>query len=255
MKLGMPILFEYQTVEENLILAKSLGLDFIELNLNFEYCRREMEGGALPKLFKKYGLFATLHFYDEGDFASYGEVTRAYLSLFKKYAKLGRKYVKLINVHLCGGPVITISGTKNYIYEREFDAFSKRLIKNLKAAQKKAKKYGAELVIENTDYLPAFMDSTYELLYECGFSFNYDVGHDRVNKDALLNGVFKRLPISFKEMHIHDSKDDKCHLAIGEGDSDIRVYGEYIKNAYVLLEVKQKNDLTISVPKFKKLFK
>ena len=87
MKLGMPILFEYQTVEENLILAKSLGLDFIELNLNFEYCRREMEGGALPKLFKKYGLFATLHFYDEGDFASYGEVTRAYLSLFKKIRK------------------------------------------------------------------------------------------------------------------------------------------------------------------------
>ena len=43
MKVGMPILFEFNTIEENLKLAKELGLDFVELNLNFSYCRKEME--------------------------------------------------------------------------------------------------------------------------------------------------------------------------------------------------------------------
>ena len=37
MKLGMPQLYEFDTIEENLALAKKLGLDFVELNLNFGY--------------------------------------------------------------------------------------------------------------------------------------------------------------------------------------------------------------------------
>ena len=32
MKLGMPILFEYDSIEENINLARKLNLDFIELN-------------------------------------------------------------------------------------------------------------------------------------------------------------------------------------------------------------------------------
>ena len=55
MKLGMPQLYEYEKVEDNLILADELGLDFVELNLNFAYCRREMEEGHLEALFRKYG--------------------------------------------------------------------------------------------------------------------------------------------------------------------------------------------------------
>ena len=29
---------EYQTIEENIVLASQLNLDFIELNMNFLYC-------------------------------------------------------------------------------------------------------------------------------------------------------------------------------------------------------------------------
>ena len=43
MKLGMPQLYEFDSIEDNLKLAKELNLDFIELNLNFGYCRKEME--------------------------------------------------------------------------------------------------------------------------------------------------------------------------------------------------------------------
>ena len=62
--LGMPQLYEYDNIEDNLKLAKELGLDFIELNLNFGYCRKEMEQGTVKALLEKYGIRATLHFYD-----------------------------------------------------------------------------------------------------------------------------------------------------------------------------------------------
>ena len=157
MKLGMPQLYEYERVEDNLILADELGLDFVELNLNFAYCRREMEEGHLEALFRKYGLEATLHFYDEGDLAIYDEVADAYLSLLRKYAHLGRGYVKIINVHIISGPVVTISGVKNYIYEKEFEEYSERLLKNLKKAEKICSENGIALVLENTDYLAKFV--------------------------------------------------------------------------------------------------
>lgn len=253
MKLGMPQLYEYSKVEDNLILARELGLDFVELNLNFASCRREMEGGELEALFARYGLEATLHFYDEGDLATYDEVADAYLSLLEKYAFLGKGYVKVINIHLISGPVVTISGIKNYIYEKEFDEYSERLIKNLKKADEICKANGIQLVLENTDYLAKFVKKTYKILAENGFKFNYDIGHDRVDGDFLLREVIPELKLEFLEMHVHDSLDKKCHLAIGEGDCNILDYKKFMKNAYVLLEVKQKRDLLVSVPRFKEI--
>lgn len=253
MKLGMPQLYEYERVEDNLILADELGLDFVELNLNFAYCRREMEEGHLEALFRKYGLEATLHFYDDGDLATYDEVADAYLSLLQKYARLGRGYVKIINVHIISGPVVTISGVKNYIYEKEFEDYSERLLKNLKKAEKICSENGIALVLENTDYLAKFVKKTYKILSENNFKFNYDVGHDRVDGDFLLNEVIPELNLKFTEMHVHDSLGKKCHLAIGEGDCELSNYKKFMDNAYVLLEVKQKSDLLLSVPRFKRI--
>ena len=47
MKLGMPVLYEFDSVKENVELAKKLNLDFIELNLNFGYCRTFLEKAFL----------------------------------------------------------------------------------------------------------------------------------------------------------------------------------------------------------------
>ena len=253
MKLGMPQLYEYSTVEENLILAKELSLDFVELNLNFAYCRSEMESGKLCGLFEKFGLEATLHFYDEADFASYDEVADAYLSLLSKYASLGKGYVKIINIHLISGPVVTISGIKNYIYEKEFDEYAKRLLTNLKKAEKICRDNGIKMVLENTDHLAKFMKKSYAILADAGYHFNYDIGHDCVDGDYLFNEVFPNLDIAFDEMHIHDSDTKNCHLAIGCGNTDFEKYRKYYKDAYIVLEVKQSSDLVVSVPRFKGL--
>ena len=253
MKLGMPQLYEFDTIEENLVLAKQLNLDFIELNLNFGYCRKEMEEGKLFDLLKKYNIEATLHFYDEADFGSYDEVVNAYLSLLEKYANLGKDYIKIINVHNNPGPIVTISGIKNYIYDKEYDEYIERLTKNLKKAEAICNKNNIKMVIENTN-IPAYMIKTYKDLYKNNFKFNYDIGHDDNDKYMLLN-IIKDTPLKFDEFHIHDGNTKTCHLALTEGTIDIKKYKQMAldNDAYVVLEVKQKSDLIKSVPIFNDL--
>ena len=255
MKIGMPQLFEFDTVEDNLRLGKDLGLDFIELNLNFSYCRKEMEKGGLPDLLERHGLEATLHFYDEADFGSYKEVVEAYLVLLRRYAALGKGYIRQLNVHLNPGPVVTISGEKHYIYEKEYDEFIARLLENLRKAREICKENEINLVIENTDNIPPFMTRTYKDLAKEGFHFCFDIGHDHLSHD-ILSSLEEETSLPFDEFHIHDAKERrKCHLALGEGTLDISKFKRLaeINNAYVVLEVKQSKDLEISVPLFKSL--
>ena len=255
MKLGMPELFEYSNIEDNFKLAKKLDLDFIEFNLNFSSCREALENGSLKQLADQYKLEVTLHFYDEADFGSYDEVVKAYLGLLDKYASLGKGFVKQINVHLIPGPVVTIAGIKHYVYEKEYDAFIKRLVKNLKEAQAICNKYEINMVIENTDNIPNYVKKVYLDLYKEGFRFCYDIGHDHLSNDIVL-GVLSDTNLPFDEFHIHDAKNrSTCHLALKEGTLDISKYKSLAENsnAYVVLEVKQVSDLVKSVPIFKKL--
>lgn len=254
MKLGMPQLYEFDTIEENLILAQKLNLDFIELNLNFGYCRAEMEAKTVADLLKKYNMEATLHFYDEADFGSYDEVVNAYTTLLERYAKLGKGYIKQINMHLIPGPVVTISGVKNYIYEKEYDVYIKRLISNFKKAEAICNENGINMVIENTDNIPAYMKQVYKDLYDNKFRFCYDIGHDGLSYDIIYE-INSELNLPFDEFHIHDGTRKKCHLTLGEGEIDIKKFKKLAEdnNAYVVLEVKQMSDLLLSVPYFNKL--
>ena len=258
MNLGMPILYEYSSIDENIDLAKKLGLDFIENNLNFSYGRQALENPiSLKKKLDDAGLFQTLHFYDETDFASYEEVTEAYLGLLEKYVTLGSKCnLKMLNVHLNKGPVCTISGVKNYIYEKEFEAYKNRLLKALNKARDICNRCGVTLVIENVNHnaVIPYLDDAYRFLKEDGFYFNYDIGHDATNSFQLKK-LNEELDLSFKEFHFHDSDSKRDHLSLGLGTIDLAYFKKLaMKNeANVLLEVKSSSDLIESVPIFKNI--
>lgn len=254
MKLGMPILYEFDSIEENILLAKKLELDFIELNLNFDYCRKALEHNSkIKKLLLENNLQVTLHFYDEADFGGYDEVVDAYIKLLKKYLSLASSLgVKLVNVHINEGPVVTISGEKNYMYEKEYNSYIKRFTNNLKKVQTICNKYGALLVLENV-YTPKFILNTYEDLMKEKFYFNYDIGHDAIDGFHILKLVEKNPDMNFLEFHIHDANKKSCHLDISKGNLDIKKYKEMAKDAYVVLEVKSSEELISSVPKFKEM--
>ena len=249
MKLGMPILFEYNSILENIELAKKLNLDFIELNLNFSYCREELEHNKdLSNQLQ--GLDTTIYFYDEADMATYDEVFNGYFSLLKKYLKYTKKLnTKLLNVHLNEGPVVTISGEKNYIYDKEYNVYIERLIKNLRKIEKECNKYDIKLVIENI-IIPPYLEKTYQRLSKEGFNFNYDIGHDHTYND-ILKRLSQENKMNFLEFHIHDSTKTKCHLELGTGELDLEYYKELAKDSYVVLEVKSSADLINSVSKIR----
>lgn len=256
-KLGMPQLFEYEDIEDNFKLAQKLGLDFIEFNLNFASCREGLENGLIKDLSNQYHIHATFHFFDEADFGLYEEVTNAYLLLLEKYIKLGQGFVKQINVHLNPGPVVTISGVKHYVYDKEYNTFNIRLTGALNKAKEICNKYSVTLVIENTDNLPecSFVHKIYPHLQNWGFRFCYDIGHDHLSNDLVL-GILKDVNLPFDEFHIHDAKNrSTCHLALGAGTLDIAMYKRFAEknNAYVVLEVKQESDLLSSVPAFRNM--
>ena len=99
MKVGMPLLYELKSVEENIELAKKLNLDFVELNLNYPYCRIALENWeVLKQKLDEYDLSTTLHFFDDFDFFGPSEVVDTYISLFKKYVELaGKCNLKIVN--------------------------------------------------------------------------------------------------------------------------------------------------------------
>ena len=256
-KLGMPQLFEYENIVDNFKLAQKLDLDFIEFNLNFNSCRKGLEDGSLKELVKKYNIGVTLHFFDEADFGLYEEVTNAYLSLLEKYASLGKGFVKQINVHLNPGPVVTISGVKNYVYEKEYADFALRLLNALKMAKKICEESNINLVIENTDNLPdqSFVKKIYPYLLKEGFRFCYDIGHDHLCHDMIWK-LNEEYHLPFDEFHIHDAKDRKtCHLELGQGELDILKFKKLAdnNNAYVVLEVKQESDVINSIKAFRNM--
>ena len=80
MKIGMPTLMEFNTVKENLEVAKELGLDFLELNINMLYCTPDEEfRKMLVKYRAKYEIDFTMHYYDTVDVSSTSRHYRNYL--------------------------------------------------------------------------------------------------------------------------------------------------------------------------------
>ena len=240
--LGMPTIIDFSSVDKNIEFAIKNGYEFIELNLNLPYVQDYINSKKIPSNELKY----TLHFFDEADFGLYDEVSDAYILLLDKYLKNSHTYIKQVNVHLNVGPIVTVSGEKNYIYKINYESYITRLKRNLIKVKKLCEKYNVSLVLENIVSLD-FIKNTIEDL-EDTFSFTYDIGHDFTSGNS-LNEYFLNNLENFKEMHFHDSTKSKCHLELGTGELDVRkIYG-LVKNKinYIVIEVKSKNDLINSI--------
>lgn len=239
--LGMPTILDFKSVEENIQFAKLHGFEFIELNLNLKYVRDFILSKRKPDKSLKY----TMHFFDEADFGLYEEVSDAYIKLLKRYLKYSHSYILELNLHLNLGPIQTISGVKHYLYKEEFNDYIKRVKKALFKIKKICDKYKITLVLENIKSLDFIMD-TYPYLIS-DFKFCYDIGHDMTSTKMLEPYFYSHLE-AFNEVHFHDSTSDLCHLAFGKGDLDIKAIYERIKEIpYILIEVKNKEDLIQSI--------
>lgn len=248
MKLGMPTLIELNSIEENIKLAKTLNLDFIELNLDLPYCN--MQGTQLLALSKKYNIEFTVHLSEKLDVAELDNDLRLdYLNKIEKIIIWGTSNnITKYNLHLDPGIHFSLPDKKIFIYEKYIDKYNQALTGSCFRLNEIAEKYNVEIMFENLksfDYLLNGFKiiSSYNNLY-----FTLDIGHD-IKSGNNIQEFFEHYPSKIRHVHLHDFNGKNDHLELGTGTVNIEEKIDFIEkyNTYVVIEVNRKEDLINSV--------
>ena len=204
MQFGMPTLIENRTLEENIALCASLGLDFIELNMNI------------------------------ADFNPL--VTDAYLETARRAVEAAKKLLCLrdrfgdekqpltVNMHMHHGIFITLPDRKVQMYERDFDTYMKSFERFRALCGEWIGDSGIRITVENTDGFRDYEKKAIEYLLETPvFGLTWDIGHSKAvgEKDVPFILSHREKLIHF---HIHDGTEQppRNHLALGDGEIDLK---------------------------------
>ena len=266
MQFGMPTLIENKTLEDNISLCSSLGLKFIELNMNFpEYQVDELEQtDRLIELADKAGIYYTIHLDENLNIADFNRlVSEAYLETVRRSIEVAKALLPLrdlygdasqpltLNMHMHHGIYITLPDRKVQMYDRDFDTY----MKSFSVFREKCEEWIGDsdimIAVENTDGFREYEKKAIEFLLESPkFGLTWDIGHSKATgeKDVPFIMSHKDHLIHF---HIHDGSEvpPRNHLALGDGEIDLkeRLSLAEQRNARCVLETKTIEALKKSV--------
>ena len=223
---GMPVLIENSDLRQNVALCRRLGLDFIELNMNFpEYQLTALANADLIGITKNTGIFFTLHLDERMDIADFNPlVSRAYLETARRAILLAASAeIPLLNMHMNPGIYITLPDRKVRMYERNKKDYlaSFRQLRDL--CEETAGGSGLKIGLENTNGFADYEREAIEYLLESPlFCLTWDIGHSRAageTDEPFLLAHKDRLG----HFHIHDAigETKQNHLALGDGEIDL----------------------------------
>ena len=266
MQFGMPTLIENHTLEDNVNLCESLGLKFIELNMNFpEYQVEKLEDNDyLKSLADKAGIYYTIHLDENLNIADFNQlVTDAYLETVRRTIEVAKKLLILrdkygdasqpltINMHMHHGIYITLPDKKVQMYERDFDTYMKSFETFRKSCKEWIGESDIKICIENTDGFKEYEKKAIEyLLGSPKFGLTWDIGHSKAVKEIDVPFILQNKD-RLVHFHIHDGKEEppKNHLALGDGEINLaeRLNLASERNARCVLETKTIEALMNSV--------
>ena len=266
MQFGMPTLIENHTLEDNVNLCESLGLKFIELNMNFpEYQVEKLEDNDyLKSLADKAGIYYTIHLDENLNIADFNQlVTDAYLETVRRTIEVAKKLLILrdkygdasqpltINMHMHHGIYITLPDKKVQMYERDFDTYMKSFETFRKSCEEWIGESDIKICIENTDGFKEYEKKAIEyLLGSPKFGLTWDIGHSKAVKEIDVPFILQNKD-RLVHFHIHDGKEEppKNHLALGDGEINLaeRLNLASERNARCVLETKTIEALMNSV--------
>ncbi|MCR5735534.1 MAG: sugar phosphate isomerase/epimerase [Lachnospiraceae bacterium] len=238
MQFGMPTLIENKTLEDNITLCKSLGLMFIELNMNFpEYQADQLKReDYLIKTAQQAGIYYTIHLDENLNIADFNHlVSEAYLETVHLAVLTAKKLLVLkdrfgdssqpfiLNMHMNHGIYITLPDRKVQMYERDFDTYMKSFSDFRTKCEKWIGDSDVMIAVENTDGFRDYEKKAIEYLLESPkFGLTWDIGHSKATgeKDVPFIRDHQEKLIHF---HIHDGSENppRNHLALGDGDIDL----------------------------------
>ncbi len=266
MQFGMPTLIENRTLEENITLCSSLGLNFIELNMNFpEYqvqCLEQTD--HLSELAGKAGIYYTIHLDENLNIADFNSlVSEAYLETVRRSIEVAKKLLPLrnvygnssqpltLNMHMHHGIYITLPDRKVQMYDRDFDTYMNSFALFRSKCEEWIGDSEVMIAVENTDGYREYEKKAIEFLLESPkFGLTWDIGHSKAvgEKDVPFIMQHSEKLIHF---HIHDGSEvpPKNHLALGDGEIDLkeRLSLAEKRNARCVLETKTIEALKKSV--------
>ncbi|MFL0270093.1 sugar phosphate isomerase/epimerase family protein [Candidatus Clostridium radicumherbarum] len=250
-KLGMPTLIEFKSIEEDIDLCSSLGLDFIELNMNLPYCMAENNNiSRLKKTIEANNLEFTMHFPEEIDFAVfYPSIRTANIELFKELSNYGAELgIKKINIHINSGVYFSLPNHKAWIYEINKDKFIDNLMGSVDKIINISKQNDIMLCVENTAF-PDFIKDAFNMLSKLeNIYFTWDVGHDAKDNYRASN-FYLNNENKIVHMHLHDCDAAKDHISLYDGIIDISSKVEFARfhNLSTVVEVKTSDSLRKSI--------
>ncbi|MBR4577808.1 MAG: sugar phosphate isomerase/epimerase [Clostridia bacterium] len=266
MQYGMPTLIENRTLEDNVSLCSSLGLRFIELNMNFpEYqveCLEQTD--ALIRIAERAGIYYTIHLDENLNIADFNPlVTGAYLETVRRSIEAAKKLLCLrdrygggsrpltLNMHMNHGIFITLPDRKVQMYERDFETYMRSFAAFRSLCEEWIEDSSVMIAVENTDGFRDYEKKAIEYLLESPkFGLTWDIGHSKAagEKDVPFILDHRDRLVHF---HIHDGSENppRNHLALGDGEIDLpeRLKLAQSRNARCVLETKTIEALKQSV--------
>ncbi|MEM0448763.1 MAG: sugar phosphate isomerase/epimerase family protein [Methanomassiliicoccales archaeon] len=258
-RLGIPTLIELPKFQATVTLAKKLGVDFVELNMNMpEFCPEQLSAEEIRACREETGLEFTIHMPDDTDLASFHDpIRQGHMARFGETARWAAEAgAALINLHLSPGIYFTLPDRKVWIYERYQDRF----LGNLREAYSKvieyAQQFGIMVCTENVAnfHIPFVAKAIDELCGLPGFNLTWDIGHDARTGYQEKEVIMRHLD-RVKHMHLHDYNGISDHQVPGTGEVDIPHFLDIAirQGLRVLIETKSVDSLSESVSAVRRL--
>lgn len=220
---GMPTLIENDSLEKNVALCCKLGLDFIELNMNFpEYQLDVLKKRDLKRIAADHGIFFTLHLDERMDIADFNPlVSAAYRETVRRAIDLAIETgMPVLNMHMNHGIHITLPDRKVKMYERNREEYLDSFRAFRRMCADTAGDAPLRICAENTDGFTSFEKEAMELMLEEDlFGLTWDIGHSAAIGETDLNWIMEHAE-RLAHFHIHDGSfvPPKNHLALGDGE-------------------------------------
>lgn len=266
LQFGMPTLIENRTLQDNIDLCKSLGLKFIELNMNFpEYQLEGLEKtDELIEAADKAGIYYTIHLDENLNIADFNKlVSDAYLETVRRAIEVARNLLVLrnthgdisqpltLNMHMNHGIFITLPDRKVQMYDRDFDTYMKSYSEFRSRCEEWIGDSDIKIAVENTDGFRDYEKKAIEFLLESPkFGITWDIGHSKATKEKDVPFIMEHEE-KLIHFHIHDGseKPPRNHLALGDGEISLadRLDLAQKRNARCVLETKTIEALKKSV--------
>jgi len=260
MKIGMPTLVEFEDLEQNISFCKSLGLDFIELNMNLPiFTPEKLRSNDIAEISQQYGIEFSIHLPEELDLTSFQPpVRKGHLDRCKEVLFWANEAgIKILNMHFNNGIYFTLPDCKVWINEKFETEFTELLVDSYEELNKLANSLGVLLCIENTGnfHIPFVQRSLDRLnLYDNVF-LTWDVGHD-AKANFVEEPFFNKRIDRIRHMHLHDYNGKSDHQSLYSGIVPINSRLTFARehNVSVVIEVKTRKALEESIIQIRERF-